>query len=188
MRVAKRGDGLRIYETAVDGTRVTLIDGMEATVENCSVRVSDDEGRTWSETACPVAPGLNRVLAVDPSDPDRVLLGTIRHDQGDILWVSTDGGATFERYFDTTVFGGIVVMPDGRVLIGDMGLGTEPTAQKGLFEAAMERYDEKHLTAVLTPIEAPDAGADAIRAVFADYASASTGWARGRALPSSPRQ
>jgi TetR/AcrR family transcriptional repressor of nem operon len=53
-------------------------------------------------------------------------------------------------------------------------------SKQGLFEAALERYDHEHLTAVLAPIEAPDAGADAIREAFATYASASSGWARGR--------
>ncbi len=39
-------------------------------------------------------------------------------------------------------------------------------SKQGLFEAALERYDEKHLTAVLAPIEAPDAGARGIREAF----------------------
>ena len=53
-------------------------------------------------------------------------------------------------------------------------------SKQGLFEAALERYDDHHLSAVLAPLEAPDAGADAIRAAFAGYAAASEGWARGR--------
>jgi len=53
-------------------------------------------------------------------------------------------------------------------------------SKQGLFEAALERYDAKHLTAVLAPVEAPDADADAIRRAFASYADASSGWARGR--------
>lgn len=53
-------------------------------------------------------------------------------------------------------------------------------SKQGLFEAALERYAERHLTRVLAPIEAPDAGADAIREAFDGYASAGEGWARGR--------
>lgn len=53
-------------------------------------------------------------------------------------------------------------------------------SKQELFEAALERYSEEHLSRVLAPIEAPDADADAIRASFTNYASASTGWARGR--------
>ena len=53
-------------------------------------------------------------------------------------------------------------------------------SKQELFEAALERYDEHHLSGVLAPLEAPDAGADAIREAFAGYAAASEGWARGR--------
>ncbi len=70
-------------------------------------------------------------------------------------------------------------------LVTDLGVNrksmyAEFGSKQGLFEAALERYDHKHLTAVLAPVEAPDAGVDAIRSAFAGYASASTGWARGR--------
>jgi TetR/AcrR family transcriptional repressor of nem operon len=53
-------------------------------------------------------------------------------------------------------------------------------SKQGLFEAALERYNQEHLSNVLAPIEAPDAGPDAIREAFASYADASDGWVRGR--------
>ena len=54
-------------------------------------------------------------------------------------------------------------------------------SKQGLFEAALERYNDEHLSNVLAPIEAPDAGADAIRGAFAAYADASDdGWSPGR--------
>ena len=53
-------------------------------------------------------------------------------------------------------------------------------SKQGLFEAALERYAQEHLSAVLAPIEAPDAGVDAIREAFDSYAAASDGWVRGR--------
>ena len=53
-------------------------------------------------------------------------------------------------------------------------------SKQGLFLAALERYDSKHLTRVLSPIESPDAGVDAIRKAFTDYAAASEGWFNGR--------
>ncbi len=70
-------------------------------------------------------------------------------------------------------------------LVAELGVNrksmyAEFGSKQGLFEAALERYDDTHLTRVLAPIEAPDAGADAIRAAFAGYASASGGWAQGR--------
>ena len=53
-------------------------------------------------------------------------------------------------------------------------------SKQGLFEAALERYDREHLSAVLAPIEATDAGVDAIREAFDSYGAASDGWVRGR--------
>jgi TetR/AcrR family transcriptional repressor of nem operon len=53
-------------------------------------------------------------------------------------------------------------------------------SKQSLFEASLDRYDQHHLSRVLAPLEAPDAGADAIRETFAGYAAASGGWARGR--------
>lgn len=53
-------------------------------------------------------------------------------------------------------------------------------SKQGLFEATLEHYDRNHLSRVLAPIEAPDAGADAIRQAFSDYASASEGWFNGK--------
>ena len=53
-------------------------------------------------------------------------------------------------------------------------------SKQGLFEAALERYSEEHLSGVLAPIEAPDAGAQTIRDAFSSYAEASEGWVRGK--------
>ncbi len=53
-------------------------------------------------------------------------------------------------------------------------------SKQGLFEATLAHYDRNHLTRVLSPIEAPDAGIDAIAAAFEGYASEADGWAVGR--------
>ncbi len=53
-------------------------------------------------------------------------------------------------------------------------------SKQGLFEATLDHYDRNHLTRVIGPLEAPDAGADTIREAFAGYAAASGGWARGK--------
>lgn len=71
------------------------------------------------------------------------------------------------------------------MLVDELGVNrksmyAEFGSKQGLFEAALERYSERHLSRVLAPIEAPDAGAKAIRDAFSRYASASQGWARGR--------
>ena len=70
-------------------------------------------------------------------------------------------------------------------LVAELGVNrksmyAEFGSKQELFEAALERYNQEHLSRVLAPIEAPDAGTDAIREAFAGYASASEGWFRGR--------
>ncbi|MDJ0953032.1 MAG: TetR/AcrR family transcriptional regulator [Acidimicrobiia bacterium] len=70
-------------------------------------------------------------------------------------------------------------------LVAELGVNrksmyAEFGSKQGLFEAALERYNSKHLSGVLAPIEAADAGPDTIRKAFAGYASASEGWFFGR--------
>ena len=52
---------------------------------------------------------------------------------------------------------------------------SEFESKQGLFEATLEHYDRNHLSRVLGPLEADDAGLESIRGAFEDYASASEG-------------
>jgi TetR/AcrR family transcriptional repressor of nem operon len=52
-------------------------------------------------------------------------------------------------------------------------------SKQQLFEATLEHYNQKHLTRVLAPLEAPDASLDEIRQAFFGYASANEGPFRG---------
>ena len=70
-------------------------------------------------------------------------------------------------------------------LVAELGVNrksmyAEFGSKQGLFEASLDRYSEVHLTRVLAPIEAADAGVDGIRQAFANYAAATEGWARGK--------
>ncbi len=70
-------------------------------------------------------------------------------------------------------------------LVAELGVNrksmyAEFGSKQDLFEASLERYNHKHLSGVLGPLEAEDAGVEAIRQAFAGYASASEGWASGR--------
>jgi len=65
-------------------------------------------------------------------------------------------------------------------LVAELGVNrksmyAEFGSKQELFEAALERYSNMHLSRVLAPIEAPDADADSIRKAFDSYASASEG-------------
>ena len=53
-------------------------------------------------------------------------------------------------------------------------------SKQGLFEAALDHYNEHSLSAVLQAAESPDADVAAIRATFAGFAEASKEWAQGR--------
>jgi len=70
-------------------------------------------------------------------------------------------------------------------LVAELGVNrksmyAEFGSKQQLFEAALERYSQEHLSGVLNPIEAPDADIDTIREAFARYGAASDGWVRGR--------
>ena len=70
-------------------------------------------------------------------------------------------------------------------LVAELGVNrksmyAEFGSKQELFEAALERYSAHHLTAILAPIEASDAGVDAIRALLAGFVDASKGLGRGR--------
>lgn len=70
-------------------------------------------------------------------------------------------------------------------LVEDLGINrksmyAEFGSKQSLFEATLEHYDRNHLTRVLAPVEADDAGVDDIRGAFEGYAAASGGWANGR--------
>ncbi|MDD9977989.1 MAG: TetR/AcrR family transcriptional regulator [Boseongicola sp.] len=65
-------------------------------------------------------------------------------------------------------------------LVDELGVNrksmySEFGSKQELFEAALKRYSEVHLSRVLAPIEDPNAGADAIRGAFNGYASAIDG-------------
>lgn len=53
-------------------------------------------------------------------------------------------------------------------------------SKQGLFDAALEHYNDTSLTTVLAATEAEAAGIEAIRTTFAGFATASEDWAQGR--------
>jgi TetR/AcrR family transcriptional repressor of nem operon len=70
-------------------------------------------------------------------------------------------------------------------LVAELGVNrksmyAEFGSKQGLFEAALDRYNTRHLSRVLAPLEAEGAGLDAIRGALEGYASAIEGRWRGR--------
>jgi MYXO-CTERM domain-containing protein len=87
--------------------------------------------------------GSFRLVAVDPSNPDRVVAWIDRdvtsHTDDSIL-VSSDKGKTFTEYKvglkgTVTDLGGVEITPEGHVFIADRGATTDPDAPRGLWQA-----------------------------------------------------
>ena len=116
--IADRDAGAALYNvesvavSATDADRVYLSVGNDAPLdaetfsENGRVLRSDDGGRTWTSSTTRFYIAGNGAfrqqgerLAVDPLQPDVVMVGTRR--QG--LWISSDGGDTFDGVDESVV-------------------------------------------------------------------------------------
>lgn len=142
IRIVAHGSGRRIYLGATKGVIIPT-DGGPATANNV-IRMSDDDGVTWTEHVYGSAgPGATwRLQAVDPKNPDRVVASIERPVDlpapavtTDTVLVSTDQGATFTPYLTVTEIGGVAMATDGRVWIGDAG-SPVPTDPRGVWFAA----------------------------------------------------
>ncbi len=151
LAVAHAG-GVRFYEAAVAG-QVMTADGSYK--PNYVIRVSDDNGTTWTEHMYGTTDGQLRLQAVDPSNPDRIVIAinkpegssTTGADLTDTVRVSSDQGATFTDYLQVTEIGGapvgssstptpgVAFAPDGRVWIADSGSTSDNTLPRGLWFA-----------------------------------------------------
>src|SRR5688572_20913918 len=95
-----------------------------------SVRVSDDGAKSWREHTLPVALLDLEVLAVDPTQRDRVLAVVRRGgDDNEVAWseeldtlmLSEDAGQNFRAYFDVAQLGAVAFGADGTQWIADAG-------------------------------------------------------------------
>jgi hypothetical protein len=149
LRVAAAEAGVRFYVGAITGV-VREGDGGPSQLEYAT-RVSDDEGKSWTEHKLDtghgrgIADGEFRLQAVDPRNPSRIVAvikrgrrnGDSPRDGDDSVLVSQDQGAHFTEYLRVAEFGGIAFAPDGRLWIGDIGNVDETTdsAPRGLWFA-----------------------------------------------------
>lgn len=135
LHVVKVADARRFYETAV-------FTDLETNTVNYFVRVSDDDGMTWTEetydtTQFPVMDKVDtifEIVAVDPKNPDTVVAHLSRHMKApDALIISKQKGkaGTWEKIADMTELGGVTFTPDGALYYGDDDFST-----KGLFKIA----------------------------------------------------
>jgi hypothetical protein len=137
VKIAATDNGLRFYQSAIMGMIPSTIEGMPPEVPNYIIRVSDDDAQTFEAFPFGETDGAFRLVAVDPTNPDRIVALIDREGDSDELLVSSDRGATFSSYLEPlSNFGAITLTSDGRVFIGETGLSTDPSASVGLWSAA----------------------------------------------------
>jgi hypothetical protein len=141
LHVVAHGKGRRFYMGAVKG-QIAPADGGTPT-PNYVFRVSDDDGATWQEHVFGTTDGEVRLLGIDPTNTDRLVMAIHKPEDGpgppgpkpDTVMVSSDQGATFTEYMKVTDIGGVAFAPDGRVWIGDTGANSDPMAPRGVWFA-----------------------------------------------------
>jgi hypothetical protein len=79
--------------------------------------------------------GTMRLEAVDPTNPDRIVVSIDRTTMPDTILVSNDQGKTFSDYLTLTDLGGLTFAPDGRFWIGDFGNPSSQSVARGLWFA-----------------------------------------------------
>jgi hypothetical protein len=111
---------------------------------------SDDEGETWTshELGPDLGGGSLRVEAVDPTNPDRLVISAQRLRQGgtpDLLLVSDDRGETRREWHTVMNVSAVTFAPDGEVWIADSGEGTVDRT-RGLWHAASTEEEPELIT------------------------------------------
>jgi hypothetical protein len=132
--VAGTDTGTRFYTTSLRYTASTR-------AFDVLVLSSDDDGEHWSESEVEVPDGAAfSLLAVDPTDPDRVVAVLARpSSQGgwdkskDSLLVSRDGGKSFQPYAELSELTGAFFAADGTLWLSDKGLAEDAARPMGLF-------------------------------------------------------
>jgi hypothetical protein len=98
------------------------------------LRYSDDEGATWTSRDVPAEDAARvLLLAVDPTNADRVAIALQRDSGNDRVLVSHDAGQTFEERLSIFEIGASAVAPDGRLWVGDAGGEAEYSQPGGLY-------------------------------------------------------
>lgn len=152
--VAAHGvSGLRIYQSAVRGVyELAAADGGIAdTLPRYVIRYSDDLGERWTEHPFGRTDGTLRLLAVDPTSVERIVVAVLR-DQldgvvskpDDVLWSAAAGApGSFEKLGEVTELGDLDFAPNGRIFYGDRDQTTPGLYAVAKLGAAPKRIDDQ---------------------------------------------
>lgn len=122
VHVVKNGMARRIYET---GVKISSMAGVQP---QYFVRVSDDEGKTWTDNEYKIDQFGPKdmyaefdVMAIDPQNPDHVIARVKRSSMVDtVLYSPMQGKAgTWMQLAELSAFDSLAFAPDGKLYLGD---------------------------------------------------------------------
>jgi hypothetical protein len=130
---AAGGDTINGVESARSDPRIVYV-ALMSPERSPKLARTDDGGATWlvTDLSADLGAGLVRIIAVDPDDPNTVLLRWTSVDGGDAIGVTRDGGATASKPLSIpNSFTSFARMPDGALILSGtaflgQGLGTVP--------------------------------------------------------------
>ena len=130
---ASGGDTINGVESARSDPRIVYVALMSPERSPKLARTADG-GATWivNDLTADLGAGLVRIIAVDPADPDTVLLRWASVDGSEAIGVTRDGGVTATKPLSIpNTFTSFARMPDGALIVSGtaflgQGLGTAP--------------------------------------------------------------
>lgn len=158
--VVKRGTGKRVYVSSQENvvTEQGVDGGPPVQEPKYFVRYSDDDAVTWTSHPYGQVPERSnlRLVAVDPTNPDRVVVAIIRTAESmtDDLYYSDKRGepGSYVKIGTVTAFSGATFTPDGTLWYGDneqttpglykvAKLGDPPAKVIGSYKVGCVHYD-----------------------------------------------
>lgn len=128
LNVIKNGAARRMYATGVVSKTIMDAMGNPASEVHYYVRVSDDEGKTWTDNEYDInqfGPKSSSadfaIVAIDPANPDHVLANVSRDMMPDSFVYSPMQGkaGTWQQIAEVGDLHGVAFAPDGKLYFGD---------------------------------------------------------------------
>lgn len=153
LHVVKHGSGVRMYIGGAQPAKTST------ERPHYYVRVSDDRGQSWQQHDFGDTDGTMRLVAVDPTDADRIVATVQRAEaqKPDDILVSAQRGepGTFQKIGSVTTLVGVAFASDGTLFYGDNDQGSpglfkldkgasEPRQISNEYKVSCLSYDDAH--------------------------------------------